>query len=58
MHWLGDVTAIWHPASYETFSQAINFELMFSNLIDQCWEGDVRAARADLADSWETRQTG
>jgi peptide/nickel transport system substrate-binding protein len=54
MHWLGDVTAIWHPASYETFSQAINFELMFSNLIDQCWEGDVRAPCADLADSWDT----
>lgn len=54
MHWLGDVTAIWHPASYETFSQAINFELMFSNLIDQCWTDGVRAPCADLADSWET----
>ena len=25
MHWLGDLTAIWHPASQETFSQGVNF---------------------------------
>ena len=37
MHWLGDCTCIWHPAAYETFSQAINFELMFSNLMDRGW---------------------
>ena len=40
MHWLGDCTCIWHPAAYETFSQAINFELMFSNLMDRGWAED------------------
>src|SRR5690242_4377273 len=33
MMWLGDITPIWHPAAYETFSQTLNFELMFDNLI-------------------------
>ena len=51
MHWLGDCTCIWHPAAYETFSQAINFELMFSNLIDRAWKDDGHVRRSgDLAD--------
>jgi peptide/nickel transport system substrate-binding protein len=54
MHWLGDITALWHPASYETFSQSINFEMMFSHLIDLCWDGTASKPCADLADTWET----
>src|SRR5206468_7497720 len=39
-HWLGDCTCIWHPVDYETFSQAINFEMMFSTLVDRQWKED------------------
>ncbi len=58
MHWLGDVTAIWHPASQETFSQAINFQLMFSKLIERGWDGDTWAPIPDLADSWTVSPDG
>jgi peptide/nickel transport system substrate-binding protein len=58
MHWLGDLTAIWHPASQETFSQAINFQLMFSKLIERGWEGDTWKPIPDLADSWEVSPDG
>jgi peptide/nickel transport system substrate-binding protein len=60
MHWLGDCTCIWHPAAYETFSQAVNFELMFSNLIDREWSADglTWQPRGDLADSWEISPDG
>lgn len=58
MHWLGDCTCIWHPAAYETFSQAINFEMMFSTLIDRGWEGDSWTPIPDLADSWEISPDG
>ena len=55
MHWLGDCTCIWHPAAYETFSQALNFELMFSTLIDHNWKSELEVElRGDLADSWST----
>ena len=40
MHWLGDLTAIWHPASQETFSQAVNFQLMFDKLLEREWAED------------------
>ena len=54
MHWLGDLTAIWHPASQETFSQAVNFQLMFDKLIDRKWKDDGSGwePAPDLADSW------
>ncbi len=58
MHWLGDCTCIWHPAAYETFSQAINFEMMFSTLIDRGWEGDNWTPIPDLADSWDISPDG
>ena len=60
MHWLGNCTCIWHPAAYETFSQAINFELMFSTLIDRDWADDGRSwqPRGDLAESWEISPDG
>jgi peptide/nickel transport system substrate-binding protein len=58
MHWLGDLTAIWHPASQETFSQAVNFQLMFDKLIERGWEGDTWKPIPDLADSWEVSDDG
>jgi peptide/nickel transport system substrate-binding protein len=58
MHWLGDLTAIWHPASQETFSQAINFQLMFDKLIERKWDGDTWKPVPDLADSWDVSADG
>jgi peptide/nickel transport system substrate-binding protein len=58
MHWLGDLTAIWHPASQETFSQAINFQLMFDKLVERGWEGDTWKPVPDLADSWDISPDG
>jgi hypothetical protein len=55
MHWLGDITPIWHPAAYETFSQTVNFELMFDTLIRPCFPDPNTASYCpDLADSWTT----
>src|SRR5437762_3390208 len=55
MHWLGDCTCIWHPVDYETFSQAINFEMMFSTLVDRHWKDDgTFDFQGDLAASWST----
>jgi ABC-type transport system substrate-binding protein len=57
--WLGDCTCIWHPAAYETFSQAINFELMFSKLIERNWQPDgTWKPMGDLADSWDITPDG
>ena len=57
--WLGDCTCIWHPAAYETFSQAINFEMMFSKLIERNWQPDgTWKPMGDLADSWEISPDG
>ncbi len=60
MHWLGDITPLWHPSLGETFSQSINFYLMFNKLIDRDW--DVTAGtwkpKADLADTWEVSPDG
>jgi peptide/nickel transport system substrate-binding protein len=60
IHWLGDLTAIWHPASQETFSQAVNFQLMFDKLIERKWaaDGSSWTPVADLADSWEISPDG
>ena len=58
MHWLGDLTAIWHPASQETFSQAVNFQLMFDKLIERKWTGDTWEPVPDLADSWDISPDG
>ncbi len=58
MHWLGDITAIWHPASQETFSQAINFQLMFDKLIERKWDGATWKPVPDLADSWDVSPDG
>jgi peptide/nickel transport system substrate-binding protein len=58
MHWLGDLTAIWHPASQETFSQAVNFQLMFDKLIERKWDKDTWTPAPDLADSWDISADG
>ncbi len=58
MHWLGDLTAIWHPASQETFSQAVNFQLMFDKLIERKWDGATWTPVADLADTWDISPDG
>jgi peptide/nickel transport system substrate-binding protein len=58
MHWLGDLTAIWHPASQETFSQAVNFQLMFNKLLERKWDGATWTPVADLADTWEISPDG
>ena len=58
MHWLGDLTAIWHPASQETFSQAINFQLMFDKLLERKWDGDTWKPVGDLADTWDISPDG
>jgi ABC-type transport system substrate-binding protein len=49
--WLGDLTPIWHPAGYETFSQAVIFSLVFDNLVRV--DKDEQTILPDLADSWE-----
>jgi len=55
MMWLGDITPIWHPAAYETFSQTVNFELMFDTLIRPCFPDITKTTYCpDLADSWST----
>ena len=60
MHWLGDITPLWHPSLGETFSQSINFYLMYNKLIDRDW--DIAAAtwkpKGDLADTWEVSPDG
>ena len=58
IHWLGDLTAIWHPASQETFSQAVNFQLMFDKLLERKWDGDTWKPVADLADTWDVSPDG
>ena len=60
MHWLGDLTAIWHPASQETFSQAVDFQLMFDKLLERGMDRDGSSWKpvADLADTWEVSPDG
>ena len=60
MHWLGDLTAIWHPASQETFSQGVAFQLMFDKLLEREWAADGSSWKpvADLADTWEVSPDG
>ncbi len=50
--WLGDISPWWHPARYQTFSQAVIFQLIFSPLVKL--EGvDLKEVVGDLAESWE-----
>jgi len=60
VHWLGDLTAIWHPASQETFSQGVAFQLMFDKLLEREWAADGSSWKpvADLADTWEVSPDG
>ena len=60
MHWLGDLTAIWHPAAQETFSQGVNFQLMFDKLLEREWTADGSSWKPvpDLADTWEVSPDG
>ena len=60
MHWLGDLTAIWHPASQETFSQGVAFQLMFDKLLEREWAADGSSWKPvpDLADTWEVSPDG
>ncbi len=59
MHWLGDITPLWHPSLGETFSQSINFYLMFNKLIERDWAADgTWKPKADLADTWEITPDG
>lgn len=50
----GGVTPIWHPNARETGVQNIALELIFSNLLDNCWEGAELKLCGDLAESWQT----
>lgn len=49
--WIGDMTDLWHPAAYHTFSQAVVFSLIFNNLVKI--EEDLATVLPDLADDWE-----
>lgn len=48
---IGDLTPIWHPAGYETFSQSVIFSLIFDNLVRT--GPDEHTIVPDLADSWD-----
>ncbi len=54
--WGGDITPIWHPAGYQTFSQATIFYLIFNNLVQL--DEDVKTILPDLAESWEMSPDG
>ena len=49
--WLGDITPIWHPAAYQTFSQACVFYLLFNTLVKL--DRDLTTIVPDLAAEWE-----
>lgn len=49
--WGGDLTPLWHPAGYQTFSQATIFYLIFNNLVKL--DRDLKTILPDLARSWE-----
>ena len=49
--WTGDLTPLWHPAGYQTFSQAVVFSLVFNNLIKL--DDDLKTVTPDLAETWD-----
>lgn len=49
--WIGDISPWWHPARFQTFSQAVVFQLIFSHLVKL--QGDLKEVVGDLAESWE-----
>ena len=49
--WGGDLSPLWHPAGYQTFSQACIFYLIFNNLVSL--DKDLETILPDLAESWE-----
>lgn len=49
--WQGDLTPMWHPSGYETFSQAVMFFLLFNKLVRL--GPDLTTILPDLAESWE-----
>ena len=49
--WQGDLTPMWHPSGYETFSQAVIFFLVFNKLVRL--DPNLATILPDLAESWE-----
>ena len=49
--WQGDLTPMWHPSGYETFSQAVIFFLVFNKLVRL--GPNLATILPDLAESWE-----
>ena len=52
--WTGDLTALWHPAAYQTYSQGVIFWLVFNNLVKL--GDDLKTVIPDLAESWEVSE--
>ena len=49
--WTGDLNPLWHPAGYQTFSQAVVFSLVFNNLVKL--DDDLKTVTPDLAETWD-----
>ena len=49
--WIGDLTPLWHPAAYQTFSQAVVFYLLFNTLVKL--DRDLTTIIPDLAEKWD-----
>lgn len=49
--WLGDITPIWHPVKWETFSQSTIFVNIFNTLTKT--DTDLTTVIPDLAERWE-----
>ena len=54
--WSGQLTPLWHPAAYQTFSQTVIFYLVFNNLVKL--DEDLKTILPDLAESWEVSPDG
>ena len=54
--WGGQLTPLWHPAAYQTFSQAVIFYLVFNNLVKL--DEDLKTILPDLAEDWEVSPDG
>ena len=52
--WTGDLTPLWHPAAYQTYSQGVIFWLVFNNLVKL--NDDLKTLSPDLAESWEVSE--